>query len=62
LREDELRQFVISDAEAKSAGEEAIEAITHYEVIKEFKLNGGKEVTFVETDTGNITTGSAKLQ
>jgi len=25
-------------------------------------VNGGKEVTFVETDTGNITTGSAKLQ
>jgi 23S rRNA pseudouridine1911/1915/1917 synthase len=44
LRDDELRQFVISDAEAKTAGEEAIEAITHYEVIKEFKLAGGKEV------------------
>ncbi len=44
LRDDELRQFVITDAEAKSAGDEAVEAITHYEVIKEFKLAGGRDV------------------
>ena len=44
LREDELRQFVITDAEAKGVGDEAIEAITHYEVIKEFKLTGSREV------------------
>jgi 23S rRNA pseudouridine1911/1915/1917 synthase len=44
LRDDELRQFVITDTEAKSAGEEAVEAITHYEVIKEFKLAGSRDV------------------
>ena len=44
MRDDELRQFVISDAEARLAGAEAIEAITHYEVITEFKLAGGREL------------------
>jgi len=41
LRDDELRQFVITDAEAKLAGDAAIEAITHYEVLTEFPLAGG---------------------
>jgi 23S rRNA pseudouridine1911/1915/1917 synthase len=44
LRDDELRQFVISDAEARLAGDKATEAITHYEVIVEFKPAGGREV------------------
>ena len=44
LRDDELRQFVITDAEAKLAGDAAIEAITHYEVLTEFPLAGGAGV------------------
>ena len=44
LRDDELRQFVISAAEARLAGDEAIEAITHYKVIAEFPLAGSKSV------------------
>jgi 23S rRNA pseudouridine1911/1915/1917 synthase len=44
LRDDELRQYVISDAEAKVAGDKATEAITHYEVITEFKTAGSKGV------------------
>ena len=44
LRDDELRQFVITAAEAKLAGAAAMEAITHYEVIMEFPLAGGAGV------------------
>ena len=44
LRGDELRQFVITDAEARACGDEAIEAITHYEVITEFKLTGSRDI------------------
>jgi 23S rRNA pseudouridine1911/1915/1917 synthase len=39
-----LRQFVISEAEGKAAGDEAQEAITHYEVITEFPLGTGRQV------------------
>ena len=44
LRDDELRQFVISDEEAQAAGEAAIEAITHYEVLAEFPLANKRDV------------------
>jgi 23S rRNA pseudouridine1911/1915/1917 synthase len=44
LRDDELRQFVISAAEAKLAGDQATEAITHYEVIGEFTQAGTRSV------------------
>lgn len=42
LSQDELRQHVVSEAAAKVIGEEAREAITHYEVISEYPLAGGK--------------------
>ena len=42
LSRDELRQHVLSEAAAKAVGEEAREAITHYEVIAEYPLTGGK--------------------
>ena len=42
LSRDELRQHVLSEATAKAVGEEAREAITHYEVIAEYPLTGGK--------------------
>ena len=44
LRDDELRQFVIGDEEAQVAGEAAVEAITHYEVLEEFPLANGRDV------------------
>ncbi len=44
LRDDELRQFVITAAEAERAGAAAMEAITHYEVMTEFRLAGGAGV------------------
>lgn len=44
LSADELRQFVISDVEARTAKAEALEAITHYEVTAEFPLAGSREV------------------
>jgi 23S rRNA pseudouridine1911/1915/1917 synthase len=46
LSQDELRQNIVSDAEAKSAlarNSEVKEAITHYEVIAEFPLANGAE-------------------
>ena len=43
LSRDELRQHIISDAQARAAGDEAREAVTHYEVIAEFARPGGKE-------------------
>ena len=44
LSEDELRQHIISDAEAKSSlarTKEVKEAITHYEVVSEYALAAG---------------------
>ena len=43
LRRDELRQHVLSEAQAKAAGPDAREAVTHYEVIAEYPLDGGKD-------------------
>lgn len=42
LSEDELRQQVLSETAAKAPDSEAQEAITHYEVIAEYPLRGGK--------------------
>jgi 23S rRNA pseudouridine1911/1915/1917 synthase len=42
LSRDELRQHVVSEAVAKTVGDEAREAITHYEVIAEYPLKDGK--------------------
>ena len=42
LSRDEMRQHVISETQAKAPGAEALEAITHYEVIAEYPLVGGK--------------------
>lgn len=44
LSRDELRQHIISVAQAEAAGPEAREAITHYEVITEYPLLDGKGV------------------
>ena len=44
LRDDELRQFIISEKEARVAGDEAVEAITHYEVMEVFPVRGTREV------------------
>jgi 23S rRNA pseudouridine1911/1915/1917 synthase len=43
LSRDELRQQVLSEAEARAAGDDAREAVTHYEVIAEYALGGGGE-------------------
>lgn len=42
LSEDELRQHVLSETQFKDPRSEACEAITHYEVIAEYPLAGGK--------------------
>ncbi|MBM3839312.1 MAG: RluA family pseudouridine synthase [Verrucomicrobia bacterium] len=42
LSKDELHQRVLLEAPAKAAGADASEAITHYEVIAEYPLAGGK--------------------
>ena len=42
LSRDELRQHVLSETQARAAGAEAREAITHYEVIAEYPLAGGR--------------------
>jgi 23S rRNA pseudouridine1911/1915/1917 synthase len=42
LSRHELRQFVLSETSARAAGDEAREAITHYEVIAEYPLAGGQ--------------------
>ena len=39
---DELRQHVVSETQGQRPGSEAQEAITHYEVIAEYPLAGGK--------------------
>ncbi len=44
LSEDELRQQVIPETAAKATDSGALEAITHYEVIAEYPLRGGKGV------------------
>jgi 23S rRNA pseudouridine1911/1915/1917 synthase len=41
LSRDELRQHVLSETQAKAAGSEAREAVTHYEVIAQYPLAGG---------------------
>lgn len=41
---DELRQVVVSAAEAKTTTTEVAEAITHYEVIAEFAVSGSRSV------------------
>jgi 23S rRNA pseudouridine1911/1915/1917 synthase len=40
--EDDLRQHVLSETEAKTAIPQAVEAITHYEVLAEFPLPGAQ--------------------
>jgi 23S rRNA pseudouridine1911/1915/1917 synthase len=42
LSKDELRQRVLSETQARALGSEVQEAITHYEVIAEYPLAGGK--------------------
>ena len=42
LSRDELRQHVLSETQRKNLGDEAREAVTHYEVIAEYPLAGGK--------------------
>jgi 23S rRNA pseudouridine1911/1915/1917 synthase len=42
LSRDELRQHILSEAQAELAGPEAREAITHFEVIAEYPLAGGE--------------------
>lgn len=42
LSRDELRQHVLSETAARAAGDEAREAITHYEVLVEYPLADGK--------------------
>jgi 23S rRNA pseudouridine1911/1915/1917 synthase len=44
LSEDEMRQHVVSEPEAKAGRSKAVEAITHFEVIAEFPLAAGKGV------------------
>jgi 23S rRNA pseudouridine1911/1915/1917 synthase len=39
---DQLRQHIISESQAKSAGDDVREAITHYEVIAEYPLSKGQ--------------------
>jgi len=42
LSKDELRQHIITPAQAKAAGDEACEAITHYELMAEYPKADGK--------------------
>jgi 23S rRNA pseudouridine1911/1915/1917 synthase len=44
LSEDELRQEVLSEADARAARGAAVLAVTHYEVVREFPLPGGHTV------------------
>jgi len=41
LSRDELRQHVLSETQARAAGAEALETVTHYEVIAQYPLAGG---------------------
>lgn len=45
LSRDELRQYILSETQARAPGSGAREAITHYEVIAEYPLAGGGWVT-----------------
>ena len=45
LGRDELRQEILTEAQAQTAGDEAREAITHYEVIAEYPLGGAGFIT-----------------
>ncbi|HWX22049.1 MAG TPA: RluA family pseudouridine synthase [Candidatus Binatia bacterium] len=42
LSRDELRQHILSETQARAAGSEAREAITHYEVVAEYPLADGQ--------------------
>jgi 23S rRNA pseudouridine1911/1915/1917 synthase len=42
LSEDEMRQHIVSEARAQADPDEAKEAITHYEVVAEYPLAGGR--------------------
>jgi 23S rRNA pseudouridine1911/1915/1917 synthase len=42
LSRDELRQHVVSETRTRAPGPEVLEAITHYEVIAEYPLVGGR--------------------
>jgi 23S rRNA pseudouridine1911/1915/1917 synthase len=44
LSQDEMRQDILSETRGRAAGDEAREAITHYEVIAEYPLADGKRV------------------
>ncbi|HSU56441.1 MAG TPA: RluA family pseudouridine synthase [Candidatus Dormibacteraeota bacterium] len=44
LSRDEMRQNVVTEAQARAAGDQASEAITHYEVIAEYPLAGTQRV------------------
>ena len=44
LSRDELRQHVLSETQPGEAGPDASEAITHFEVVAEYPLAGGKSV------------------
>jgi 23S rRNA pseudouridine1911/1915/1917 synthase len=43
LSADEMRQHILSETSAEAVGDEAREAITHYEVLAEYPLAGGKD-------------------
>lgn len=44
LSRDEMRQNILTESQGRAAGDEAREAITHYEVIAEYPLADGKRV------------------
>jgi 23S rRNA pseudouridine1911/1915/1917 synthase len=41
LSDDDMRQHIVPETQAKSARSEAVEAITHYEVVREYPLPDG---------------------
>ena len=41
---DEMRQYVVSEGQAKAAGPRTVEAITHYEVLAEYAIASGARV------------------
>src|SRR5258708_130254 len=44
LSRDEMRQNILTETQGRAAGDQAREAITHYEVIAEYPVGGGKRV------------------
>src|SRR5438105_11207908 len=44
LSRDEMHQNILTETQGRAAGDAAREAITHYEVIAEYPLAGGKRV------------------